>query len=119
MAGLCTSNVEFDREPCGPVSWSHPVWINSQDCFCPCNTVVVFEMYSLIGSLVIMRDYEDGALTGTFTHVSRFKYGQFRHQTGLCAVQKWFMHGSIACMFIACAPSVKCDSVAHIKHLHV
>ena len=34
--------------------------------FCPCNIVVVFEMYSLIGSLVIMRDCEAGAHTGTF-----------------------------------------------------
>ena len=39
-------------------------------------------MYGLIGSLVIMHDREAGALTGMFTHMSRFKYGQFRCQMG-------------------------------------
>ena len=38
--------------------------------FCPCISVVVFEMYSLIGSLVVMRDREAGALAGTFMHAS-------------------------------------------------
>ena len=28
--------------------------------FCPCISVVVFEMYSLIGSLAVMRDREAG-----------------------------------------------------------
>ena len=51
--------------------------------FCPCVSVVVFEMYSLIGSLVVMRDCEAGALVGMFMHASGFKYGQFRCQTGL------------------------------------
>ena len=46
----------------------------SQDCSCPCNIVVVFEMYSLIGSLVVMCDCEADALTGTSTHASRLKY---------------------------------------------
>ena len=32
-------------------------------------------MYSLIGSLVVMCDREDGALMGMFTRASRFKYG--------------------------------------------
>ena len=59
--------------------------------FCPCISVVVFEMYSLIGSLVIMRDREAGVLEGTFTHASRFKYGRFRRQMGLRA---WFKTGS-------------------------
>ena len=48
-----------------------------------CISVVVFEMYSLISSLVIMRDREAGVLVGMLAHVSRFKYGQFRRQTGL------------------------------------
>ena len=61
---------------------------DNKDCSCQCNIVVVFEMYSLIGSLVVMRDCEAGALAGTFTHASRFKYGRFRRQTGLPAVQK-------------------------------
>ena len=41
--------------------------------FCPCISVVVFEMYSLISSLVVMRDREAGALAGTFVHASQFK----------------------------------------------
>ena len=76
-------------------------------------------MYSLIGSLVIMRDCEAGTLTGTFVHASRFKYGRFRRQTGLHVVQKQFVHVSIARTFIAHALPVKCDSAAHIKRLHV
>ena len=44
-------------------------------------------MYSLIGSLVVMHDREAGALTGTFAHALQFKFGQIRHQMGLCAVQ--------------------------------
>ena len=76
-------------------------------------------MYSLIGSLVIMRDQEAGTLTGTFTHALRFKYGRFRHQTGLCVVQKQFVCVLIAHTFVARASSAKCDSVAHIKCLHV
>ena len=55
-------------------------------------------MYSLIGSLVIMCDCEAGTLTGVFAHASQFKYGQFRHQTGLCLGTKWacaqFKNGS-------------------------
>ena len=66
-----------------------------------------------------MRDREAGALVGTFAHASQFKYGQFRHQMGLRAVQKRFAHVSVARMFVACAPPVKCGSVAHIKRLHV
>ena len=67
----------------------------SQDRFCPCNTVVVFEMYSLIGSLVIMNDCKIGALTGTFARTSRFKYG--------CLGAKW------ACIF---------DLRAFRSHIH-
>ena len=66
-----------------------------------------------------MRDREAGALTGTFVHASRFKYGQFRRQTGLRTVQKRFAHVSVARTFFARAAPVKCDSVAHIKYLHV
>ena len=77
------------------------------------------EMYSLIGSLVVMHDCEAGALTGTFAHVSQFKYVQFRCQTGLHVVQKRFTHVSMARTFIAHPSPVKCDSVAHIKRLHV
>ena len=87
--------------------------------FCPCISVVVFEMYSLISSLVIMRDREAGALAGMFAPMSRFKYRQFRHQMGLRAVQKWFTCVSVAHTFVARASPVKCDSVAHIKRLHV
>ena len=87
--------------------------------FCPCISVVVFEMYSLIGSLVVMRDREAGALAGTFMHASRFKYGRFRRQTDLHTVQKRFAHVSVARTFVARASPVKCDSVAHIKRLHV
>ena len=76
-------------------------------------------MYSLIGSLVVMRDREAGALTGTFTHVSLFKYGRFRRQTGLRAVQKRFARVSVARTFVARASPVKRDSVAHIKRLHM
>ena len=42
----------------------------SQDCFCLCNTVVVFEMYSLTGSSVIMHGHKTGALTGMLAHMS-------------------------------------------------
>ena len=87
--------------------------------FCPCISAVVFEMYSLISSLVVMRDREAGALAGTFAHVSRFKYGQFRRQTGLRTVQKRFVRVSVARMFVACASPDKCDSVAHIQRLYV
>ena len=87
--------------------------------FCPYNSVVVFEMYSLISSLVVMRDREAGALAGTSGHASRFKYGQFRCQTGLRMVQKWFARVLVARMFVARASPVKCDSVAHIQCLHV
>ena len=87
--------------------------------FCPCISVVVFEMYSLIGSLVVMRDCEAGALVGTFIHASRFKYGRFRRQTGLRTVQKRFARVSVARTFIARASPFKCDFVAHIKRLHV
>ena len=76
-------------------------------------------MYSLIGSLVIMRDQEAGTLTGTFAHALQFKYGRFRRQTGLRAVQKQFACVLIAHTFVAHGSSVKCDSVAHIKRLHV
>ena len=76
-------------------------------------------MYSLIGNLVIMRDREAGALTGTFAHASRFKYRQFRHQMGLHAVQKQFALVSVTHTFIAHALPIKCDSVTHIKCLHV
>ena len=79
----------------------------------------MFEMYSLISSLVVMRDREAGVLAGMFAHASRFKYGQFRRQTGLRVVQKWFARGSVARMFVVRASPVKCDSVAHIKRLHV
>ena len=82
-------------------------------------SVVVFEMYSLIGSLVDMRDRDAGALAGTFMHASRFKYGWFRLQMGLRAVQKRFARVSVARSFVARASPVKCDSVAHIKRLHV
>ena len=87
--------------------------------FSPCISVVVFEMCSLISSLVVMRDREAGALVGTFTHASRFKYGQFKRQTGLRAVQKRFSRVSVTRTFVAHASPVKCDSVAHIKRLHV
>ena len=66
-----------------------------------------------------MRDREAGAPAGTFVHVSRFKYGQFRRQMGLRAVQKRFARVSVAHMFVARAYPVKCDSVAHIKRLHM
>ena len=76
-------------------------------------------MYSLISSLVVMRDCEAGVLAGTFAHASRFKYGQFRRQMGLRAVQKRFARVSVARTFVVRASPVKCDSVAHIKRLHV
>ena len=66
-----------------------------------------------------MRDREAGTLVGTFAHASRFKYGQFRRQMGLRAVQKRFACVSVARTFVARASLVKCDSVAHIKRLHV
>ena len=50
--------------------------------------LLVFEMYSLISSLVVMRDCEAGALMGTFATTPRFKYGRFKRQTGLHAVKK-------------------------------
>ena len=71
-------------------------------CFCPCISVVVFEMYSLIGSLVIIRNREAGPLAGTFMHASQFKYGLFRRQMGLRAVQKRFARVS-----------------GHVRSLHV
>ena len=76
-------------------------------------------MYSLINSLVIMRDREADALAGMFVHASRFKYGQFRRQTGLHAVQKRFVRVSVAQTFVARASPVKCDSVAHIQRLYM
>ena len=76
-----------------------------------CISVVVFKMYSLISSLVVMRDREAGALVGTFAHASRFKYGQCK--------PKRIARVSVARTFVACALPVKCDSVAHIKRLHV
>ena len=66
-----------------------------------------------------MRDREADTLAGTFALASRFKYGQFRHQTGLRMVQKRFARVSVAHTFVTCASQVKCDSVAHIKRLHV
>ena len=63
-------------------------------------------MFSFIGSLVVMRDREAGALTGTFMHASQFKYRQFRCQTDLCAVQKRFAHVSVARTFVARASPV-------------
>ena len=47
-----------------------------------------------------MRDREAGALVGTFAHASRFKYGQFRRQMGLRAVQKRFARVSVARTFV-------------------
>ena len=38
---------------------------------------------------------------------------------GLHAVQKWFARVSVARMLVARASPIKCDSVAHIKRLHV
>ena len=76
-------------------------------------------MYSLIGSLVVMRDREAGALAGTLMHALRFKYGRFRRQTDLRAVQKRFARVSVARTFGARASPVKWDSVAHIKPLHM
>ena len=81
--------------------------------FCPCISVVVFEIYSLISSLVVMRDREADVLVGMFMHASQFKYEQFNRQTGLRAVQKRFARVSVARTFLARA------RVAHIKRLHV
>ena len=75
-------------------------------------------MYSLIGSLVVMRDREAGTLTGTFMYMLGFKYEQFRHQRA-CAVQKQFARVSVTRTIITHAPPLKCDSVTHIKRLHV
>ena len=87
--------------------WSYQLVTSDLNCvpglFCPCEIVVVFEIYSLIGSLVIMHDCEAHALMGTFAHASQFKYRRFRHQTGLHTVQKWFA----------------CVLTAHIICLHV
>ena len=69
--------------------------------------------------LLVMHDHETGVLTGTFAHVSRFKYRQFRRQMGLCVVRKRFVRVSVAHTFVTRASPVKCDSVAHIKRLHV
>ena len=66
-----------------------------------------------------MRDREAGALAGMFTHASQFKYGQFRRQAGLRAVQKRFARVSVTRTFVVRALPVKCDSVTHIKLLHV
>ena len=66
-----------------------------------------------------MRDREAGVLVGTFAHVSQFKYRKFRRQMGLHAVQKQLAHVLVARMFVAHASPIKCDSVAHIKCLHV
>ena len=116
---MCTRNVEFDRSHV-VLSVGHILFeFIPRTVFPPCNTVVVFEMYSLIGILVIMRDHESDALTGTFEHTSRFKYGQFRSQTGLYTVQKCFMSVSIAHTFIACASSVECNLFTRIGCLHV
>ena len=76
-------------------------------------------MYSWIGSLVIMRDHEAGALTGTFAHASQFKYRWFRCQMGLHVVQKRFARISVARIFVTRALPIECNSVAHIKRLHV
>ena len=84
--------------------------------FCPCISVVVFEMYSLISSLVVMRDREAGVLVGTFAHASRLKYRQFRRQMGLHAAQKRFTRVSVARTFVVRASP---DLAAHIKRLHV
>ena len=56
-------------------------------------------MYSLIGSLVVMRDREAGTLMGTFTHASRFNMG------GLGAKQAcaWFKNGLL--VFQSCVHS--------------
>ena len=87
--------------------WSSQLVTSGMNCvpglFCPCNIVFVFEMYSLIGCLIVIHDREPGMLTGTFAHALRFKYGQFKRQTGLRTVQKRFVHVSVACMFVACA----------------
>ena len=74
-------------------------------------------MYSLLGSLVIMRDCEAGTLMGMFARVSQFKYRQFRRQMDMCTVQKWFTHVLIVHTFIAHALPIR--SVAHIKTIHV
>ena len=79
----------------------------------------VFEMYSLIGSLVVMRDREAGALAGTFTHASQFKYGRLGAKRACARFKKRFARVSVARTFVARASPVKCDSVAHIKRLHV
>ena len=65
----------------------------------PSISVVVFEMYSLIGSLVVMHVREAGVLVGTFIHALRFKCGRFRRQTGLHMVQKRFTRVSVTCTF--------------------
>ena len=84
MAGLCTSNVEFDRSHV-VLSVGH-IWLElfPRTVF----AVVVFEMYSLIGSLVIMRDHKAVVLMGMFACALRFKYGWFRHHMVLHVVQK-------------------------------
>ena len=69
--------------------------------------------------LLYMRDRDAGTVAVTFMHASRFKYGRFRRQTGFRAVQKRFACVSVARTFVARASPVKCDSVAHIKRLHV
>ena len=77
--------------------------------FCQCISVVVFEMYSLIGSVVVIRDRDAGAFASTFIHASGFKYGRFRRQMGLRVVQKRFARVSVARTFAVRASPVKCD----------
>ena len=105
---------------CQGVMWSCQLvtsCLNSfPGCFCPCNTVVVFEMYSLIGSLVVMRH---GVLTGMFMRMSRFRYEQLRCQMCLHMVQKRSVCILITRTFITCASSINCNSVTHMRWLHL
>ena len=56
---------------------------------------------------------------GTFARKSQFKYSQLRLPNGLVRSSKQCVRVLIACTFIACASSVKCELVAKIRRLHM
>ena len=72
-----------------------------QDCFCPCNTIVVFEVYSLIGSLVINNGCGTDALMGMLACMLWTCYGlQDRPKNDLHAFEMDCAHFN--CTYIHC-----------------
>ena len=87
-----------------------------QDLFFICNIVSVFEIYSLICSLVAMLSSLTCMLIGMLVRMLQFSQGA--KWVGGC-FRKGFTCFSIAHTFITCSLSIKHNLIAHTRLFHV